>query len=75
LTTAAEAAAVERAFLRGLDAGGVVVAAAWAAPAFALGGEPGFFDFISNGAREACHKAGITIAEAPAARNQKLSPQ
>jgi len=73
LTTAAEAVAAEIAFLRGLAATGGLEAAALAAPAFALGGEPRFFDFICDGVREACHKAGTTIADAPAARNQKLA--
>jgi hypothetical protein len=73
LTAAREPAAAERAFLRaflrGLDAGGGVEAAALAAPAFDLGGEPGFFDFINDGAREVCHKSETTIAEALPARN------
>jgi hypothetical protein len=73
LTTAAvPAAAAEGAFLRDLAAAGGVEGAALAALAFALGGEPGFFDFINDGVREACHKAGIIIAEALPARNQKI---
>jgi len=73
VTTAAEAvAAAEGAFLRDLVAGGAVEVAALAALAFALGGEPGFFDFINDGVREACHNAGTIIAEALPARNQKI---
>jgi hypothetical protein len=55
---AAEAVAAESALLRGLAAGGWVEEAALAVLAFALGGESGFFDFINDGVREACHKAG-----------------
>jgi hypothetical protein len=73
VSTTAEPETAESDFLRGLAAGGGVEAAAFAAPTFALGGEPGFFDFINDGVREACHNSGTTIAEALPARNQKIS--
>jgi hypothetical protein len=52
--TAWEPVAAEDAFLRGLVAGGRMEAAALAAPAFALCGETGFFDFINE-----CRKTSL----------------
>ena len=73
VTTAAEpVAAAEGAFLRDLGAGGRTAAAVLAALALDLGGGSGLLDFINHGVREACHKAGTTIAEAHPARNQKI---
>jgi hypothetical protein len=60
------------AFLRGWVAGDGLEVAVLAALAFVLGGESGLLDFINDGVREACHKAGTTIAEPLPARNQKI---
>jgi hypothetical protein len=76
VTTAAEpVAAAEDAFLRDLVAGGRTEATVLAGLALDLGGGSGLLDFIKHGVREACHKAGTTMAEAHPARNQKIGAQ
>jgi hypothetical protein len=69
---AVEGAAPEIVLLRGLEVGGGMAAAAFAAPAFDLEGGPVFFDFINDCSQKPCHESQTTIADHSPARNQKF---